>query len=165
MKCTLHADRPFSATAGSWKLGLGDKQGTWVLHKQRTTAAKSRRVSFLLETPAWLVSRWQFHSPAGCCWPAHFGCCCCGSGWSNGHWGGWHRPRGHRGGLGWGGVATWACRSGLVVLWTSNASISVTRKRSKCRKAGFLSWLVEIVLEGTSGLAKVRGGLNCCFAL
>ena len=115
-----------------------------MLHKQRTTAAKSRRVSFLLETPAWLVSRWQFHSPAGCCWPAHFGCCCCGSGWSNGHWGGWHRPRGHRGGLGWGGVATWACRSGLVVLWTSNASISVTRKRSKCRKAGFLSWLVGV---------------------
>ena len=31
-----------------------------------------------------------------------------------------------------------------MVLWTSNASISVTRKRPKCRKAGFLSWLVDI---------------------
>ena len=60
---------PSATSTESWELGLKDKQGTWVLHKQRTTAAKSRRVSFLLETPAWLVSRWQFHSPAGCCWP------------------------------------------------------------------------------------------------
>ena len=92
----------------------------------------------MLETPAWLVSRWQIHSPAGCCRPAHFERCWCGSGWSNGHWGGWHRPRGHQGGLGWLGVAALAHRGGLVVLWSLNAFISVTRILAESARWFFL---------------------------